>query len=80
MSCVLDGKARDHIITATGKNVVIDTCWVENCGWETMVFNADDNGFIVCGTELDERHYKSSADADVGHTEMINKWMKEVLV
>lgn len=80
MSCVLDGKANDVIRTANGEFVVIDTCFTFDYGWETMVFPCKEDGYILDFSELDVNRYISPEDADIGHAEMINKWMKEVLV
>lgn len=81
MSVCLDDRATDIIQTANGKYVYIDTCWPwdRNC-YETMVFKCDKNGKVTSWKDLDAAWYDNPKDADIGHAEMINKWMKEVLV
>ena len=83
MSVCLDGRASDTIMTANGKYVWIDTCWVRDRGfrgaYETMVFKSDEYGNVKSWTELDEDLCFKKEEADEQHAKMINKWMKEVV-
>jgi len=67
---------RDLIKTRNGKFVLIDTRWTIDAGWETMVFSANKNGEVTNGLDFDCVQYGSKEEAAVGHTEIINKWMK----
>ena len=77
MSVLLDGRATDIIQTRTGKYVYIDTCWTIDHGWETMVFTCDKNGNVTSWVDIDVMIYATKTDADEGHTEMINKWLRK---
>lgn len=77
MNVLLDGRATDIIQTRTGKYVYIDTCWTIDHGWETMVFPCDENGNVTSWSDIDCEIYAEESDADKGHTEMINKWLRK---
>ena len=83
MSVVLDDYCRDIIETANGKRVLIDTRyvpWPLGRGYETMVFPCTVNGKPNYKKELDVQTYgNNKVAADEGHTDLVNKWMKEVL-
>ena len=89
MSIILDDCARDEIITRNGKQVVIDTRYVPyplGHGYETQVFAQFTNQIGHMVTDygkgvLDEKRYgESKTAAETGHTKMVNKWIKEILV
>ena len=75
MSVLLDGKQTDIIKTANGEYVYIDTRWTLDHGWETMVFTCDESGQVTDWCDLDCEIYDTKEQADIGHTDMINRWM-----
>ena len=77
MSVALDNKSSTVIITRSGQYVLIDTCWTLDHGYETMVFECDPNGRVTSWSDLDVAWYHSKEEADIGHANMINKWLKK---
>ena len=57
-----------------GQYVWIDTCYTLDHGWETMVFECDENGNVISWWDLDSNRYTSEAEAAVGHERMVGKW------
>ena len=68
---------RDLIKTRSGKFVLVDTRWTLDHGWETMVFKANKNGEVTNWLDLDCARYDSKEAADCGHSDMVNKWIKD---
>ena len=85
MSILLDDYSRTIITTANGKHVCVDTRYVpfplgNNC-YETQVFRCNTNGNVVNYINaIDSVTYgNDKIAADIGHANMINKWMKGVV-
>ena len=84
MSVMLDDKALTIVTTKNKRHVMIDTQYVPfplgRNSYETMVFRCKRNGAPRIPYEaLDEAIADTKEQADINHTDMINKWMKEVL-
>ena len=77
MSVILDGKKSDVIRTNSGEYVFIDTCWTMDHGWETMVFECDEDGIVTDWCDLDCDIYATKEQADIGHADMVNKWIRK---
>ena len=67
-------KKSDVVKLLGGQYVWIDTCYTLDHGWETMVFESDENGNVISWWDLDSDHYMSEAEAAVGHGCMVEKW------
>ena len=77
MSVLLDDATRDVILTKTRGYVLINTCYVwDRCCYESMVFSCDKDGNVFSWIEMDCKLYDTKEEADIGHAELINKWMK----
>ena len=57
-----------------GQYVWIDTCYTLDHGWETMVFECDEDGKVKSWMDLDCENYFSEASASQGHDDMVEKW------
>lgn len=57
-----------------GQYVWIDTCYTLDHGWETMVFESDENGNVISWYDLDSDRYMSETQASAGHDRMVEKW------
>lgn len=58
----------------TNRYVAVDTQYTLDCGWETMVFDCEENGNILYWEDLDVDRYPDEETAIKGHQEMIQKW------
>lgn len=67
-------KKSDVVKLLGGQYVWIDTCYTLDHGWETMVFESDENGNVISWWDLDSNRYTSEAEASVGHERMVGKW------
>lgn len=70
-------KKSDVVKLLDGQYVWIDTCYTFDHGWETMVFECDENGDVVSWWDLDSDRYFSEAEAAVGHDRMVEKWQNK---
>ena len=62
------------IKTKAGIHVYIDTAYTFDAGWETMVFECDENGMVSDWLDLDVKHYGCEEMAGLGHSGMVEKW------
>ena len=67
---------RDTVYDARkNKFYVVDTSYVFNGEYETMVFHSDPYGNVQnYGVELDFERYFSEEDARTGHEKYVNEW------
>lgn len=54
--------------------VYVSTVDTFDVGWETMVFECDENGNVISWTELDVSNYDDGDDARSGHLVMTSRW------
>ena len=54
--------------------VWIDTNDTPDHGWETMVFECNENGEVTSWAELDVDIYEDYEEAKAGHEEMVSEW------
>lgn len=66
---------RDTVRTKKGY-VMIDTRYM-NYGWESVVFKADGAGNILDYGHLDNQTYGSLEEAQAGHKELLERWVKK---
>lgn len=55
----------------TGKPYYVSTADTPDAGWETMIFEIDEDG-VIDWMGIYTRHYENSDDAHSGHCEIIN--------
>ena len=67
-------KKSTTVKTKTKGYVWIDTSYTLDHGWETMVFESDENGNVSDWMDLDCDIYVTEQQASEGHDEMIRKW------
>ena len=67
-------KKSTTVKTRTKGYVWIGTCYTLDHGWETKVFNCDENKKILNGQDLDAKLYINENHAAKGHDEMVEKW------
>lgn len=70
----MNTKFTDVIRTSNGY-VLVDTCEPFDCGWETMVFKCNKTGKVTKWADLDCERYPDREHAELGHYEMIHKWL-----
>lgn len=76
------GQVRQTALTsAAGKHYLVSTvrlaCRHVGGIYETMVFEADAGGNVVCWTDLDMRRYETEPEASTGHDAMVSRWEGE---
>lgn len=58
------------------KQVVVSSVYTLDCGFETMVFPADEEGEIFKFKDYECVHYKSYEEMRIGHEKIVKKWSK----
>lgn len=66
-----------NLVKTSNGYVLIDTCFTLDHGWETMVFECDENGKVNKWLELDVDRYGSQVAAENGHWQMVEKWKRK---
>lgn len=66
------------IISNGEKYFYIDTCFTDDCGNESMVFECDENGKVTDWEDLDCRRYFDDSEMEKVHNEMVQKWTKKL--
>ena len=69
---------RDVVKTKSNYYVAVDTQNTLDCGWETMVFDCCEDGYILNWRELDLKRYPDEESAIKGHKLMVEKWEKMI--
>ena len=64
----------DIVRTRNGNYVFIDSRDTLDKGYETMVFECNENGVVDNWLELDVARYKTIEEMTEGHVKMIYKW------
>ena len=68
---------RDHIkVGNTGRFVVVDSRQTMDAGYETMVFEARENGEVLDWEDLDLGRYDTWQEMKKGHDQIVEKWKK----
>lgn len=66
-------------IISNGENhFCIDTCYTDDCGNESMVFECDENGEVTDWDDLDCRRYFGDSEMEKVHNEMVQNWIKKL--
>lgn len=86
-----DKQLKEHIYTVVdcpdGKHISIDTCFIDVSGWyknrgqceyELIVMPCDKHGKWHHKRELEIRKYKTWAEAQIAHNEMILKYQNGI--
>ena len=68
---------KDIVKTTQGSYVMIYTSNQFNLGWDTEVFDCDENGEIVDFTHLRCVEYDCKTDAIIGHKKMIEEYVSK---
>jgi hypothetical protein len=71
---VVTMKISTVVKTVGGQNVLVDTCFTLDHGYETMVFPCKANGEVTDWGDLDMDLYPNADAARVGHYGMCEKW------
>lgn len=58
------------------KQVVVSSVYTLDCGFETMVFPADEEGKILEFNDYECVHYSTYEEMCKGHKKIVRKWSK----
>ena len=66
-------------IISNGENhFCIDTCYTDDHGNESMVFECDENGKVTNWSDLDCRCYFDDSEMEQVHNEMVQNWIDKL--
>lgn len=69
------GRSGYRTIISNGENhFLIDTCYTDDCGNESMVFECGESGQITDWSDLDCRRNFDDSEMEKVHNEMVQKW------
>lgn len=66
------------IISNGKRHFLIDTCYTDDWGNESMVFECDENGEVSDWGDLDVSRFFGDSEMEQVHNEMVQKWIEKL--